>query len=77
MSDNEVQDICGMLSQILDLVPKEVQECFRFSKPEFAHIPASFDMEKSLQRLEEFKASILHEPPSLPAAHFLLRMSTE
>lgn len=77
MADITPTEICDMLSQILHSMPKEVQYAFRRSEPKFMYIPASYDMEKSMQRIKEFKESIPDQTPDLPASSFLFQLSRE
>jgi len=49
------KDICDILSRILDMLPDEIQEAFKLSKPSFAYISTAYDAKKHLQRVQEFK----------------------
>jgi hypothetical protein len=77
MADITPSEICSMLSMVLESMPREVQAAFKMSEPKFMHIPTSFDMEKSIQRLKEFKESIPDRVPDLLASSFLFRLSRE
>lgn len=77
MVDITPTEICDMLSRILHSMPKKVQDAFRLSEPKFTYIPASYDVEKSMQRLKEFKESISDQSPDLPASAFLFQLSSE
>lgn len=68
-------EICGILLSILRSMPEEAQEAFKLSEPKFRCIPASYDMKKSIQRIQEFKESIPHQAPDLTASDFLFRLS--
>lgn len=68
-------EICDVLSQILDRLPKDVQEAFKLSKPEFAYIHADYDAEKFLKRREKFQKSMPNQIPDFTASNFLFQLS--
>ena len=64
------KDVCDVLSHVLDMLPDEVQEAFKLSKPSFAYISTAYDAEKHLQRVQEFKNLCLVEYLTCQHRHF-------
>ncbi|MBU2617176.1 MAG: hypothetical protein KKI07_00660 [Euryarchaeota archaeon] len=77
MSDIGQKDIRNILSQIFYLLPNDIQEAFKLSNPVFEYISASFNMEKSIKRGEEFRRSIPNQIPDFSASSHLFQLSNK
>lgn len=63
LRDISQNDICNILSDILYSLPeKDEKKYFRISNPKFIKIPASFDINESIQWLKEFEESFPTDP---------------